>query len=187
MQHSICRSFCCPDGLGVTRLPVGSYWSPVIWCNECYFQRYKLYWTLTNLSASDIFNLKDTVLINASVFGSTVGSSTKAAHGIDWTNWVMSVLSKVLRTTVENLNDLFLQLWLESTKVNHIISACSLLEQLRLCLECWDMINWMIIKLIFYLALSGQDQAVAVELKVCSTTDLVSVVIIVIEKCLVLQ
>jgi len=48
--------------------------------------RDKNYWTLTNLSASDIFNLKDTVLINASVFGSTVGSSTKAAHGIDWTN-----------------------------------------------------------------------------------------------------
>jgi len=61
-------------------------------------QRQKLYWTLTSLSTSDIVSLKDNALVQPSVFGSTVGSSAKVAHGIDR---VVSALSQVLKATIE--------------------------------------------------------------------------------------
>jgi len=75
---------------------------------------------------------------------------------------------------------LVFQLWLESMKVNYISFACSLLKQLRVRLEWWDIIIDKMLKASFCIAPSGEGPSHVLKSDLRATTG--SVCNVVIEK-----
>ena len=73
---------------------------------------------------------------------------------------------------------LVFQLWLESMKVNYISFACSLLKQLRVRLEWWDIIIDKMLKASFCIAPSGEGPSHVLKSDLRATTGSVCNVVI---------
>jgi len=89
-----CRSFSRSNGLTIsaTKLPAGTYWSPVTWCNASRSRKSKSVFQRHH-SVSYI------MLVHANMLGSTFAISTGPTV---WWLRMLSPLSKVLKMTVDH-------------------------------------------------------------------------------------